>query len=56
MTTNGANRDWEEMIAGDTFVLFAGCLRYRDSQCSAAFSRDWYDGDAVVNGFLTLTY
>lgn len=51
MTTNGANRDWEEMIAGDTFVLFAGCLRYRDSQWPAAFSRDWYDGDAAVNGF-----
>lgn len=46
MTTNGAYRDWEEMIAGDTFVVFNGCLRYRDSQYPQAFSGDWYDGGA----------
>ena len=46
MTTNGAYRDWEEMIAGDTFVIFNGCLRNRDAQWPAVFSGDWYDGGA----------
>lgn len=44
--SNNISSDWEEMIVGNTFVIYAGCLRYRDSSTPAIFSGDWYEQSA----------
>lgn len=51
--------DWEEMVAGETFAVYAGCLRNRDCASPVIFSADWYDknsyyyNDATWNSLLT---
>ena len=45
---NGATNDWEETIVGETFTLFAGCLRARDSKIPAVYSADWYEGTGII--------
>ena len=47
----GATRDWDETIVGETFTIFAGCLRARDSKRPAVYSADWYEATGFIQAW-----